>query len=82
MNKVIAVQWLRAVAALSVVWFHGLCILHYQGVSSFQGSLYALGSMGAVGVDVFFVISGFIVTLAGLRAQSIRRFLIDRIFRI
>ena len=38
--------------------------------------------MGAVGVDVFFVISGFIVTLAGLRAQSIRRFLIDRIFRI
>lgn len=82
MEKVITVQWLRAVAALSVVWFHSLCLLHYVGVNSFQGGVYALASIGAVGVDVFFVISGFIVTLAGLRAQSIRPFLTDRFFRI
>jgi peptidoglycan/LPS O-acetylase OafA/YrhL len=68
-NTVKSIQLLRAVAALSVVYVHCTTAGDYQ-----------FPSTGAFGVDIFFVISGFIIAYMGSRNTD--RFLIKRIIRI
>lgn len=64
-------QYLRAFAALAVVFFHAA-----------ERSGYAF-AIGAAGVDVFFVISGFIMwVIINRRPVSPARFLVDRVRRI
>jgi exopolysaccharide production protein ExoZ len=65
------IQYLRAFAALAVVLFHAA-----------ERSGYAF-AIGAAGVDIFFVISGFIMwVIVERRPVSPGRFLLDRIRRI
>jgi peptidoglycan/LPS O-acetylase OafA/YrhL len=70
-----ALDGLRAVAALMVVFFH------------FGGAHYARMS-GWSGVQVFFVLSGFLITTLALREEdragriSLRAFYLRRVFRI
>lgn len=65
------IQYLRAFAALAVVLFHAA-----------ERSGYGF-AIGAAGVDVFFVISGFIMwVIVERRPVSPGRFLLDRIRRI
>ncbi len=65
------IQYLRAFAALAVVVFHAA-----------ERTGYAF-AIGAAGVDVFFVISGFIMwVIVERRPISPGRFLLDRIRRI
>ena len=66
-----SIQYLRAVAALAVVVFHAgeRAGLHF--------------TIGAAGVDIFFVISGFVMFLTSMkRPVTPGRFLLDRIKRI
>ncbi|EIK73003.1 putative acyltransferase [Pseudomonas synxantha BG33R] len=77
----ISVQFLRALAAWSVVGHHFM-----QGFFNFEASN-ALESLfvdkGAIGVDVFFVISGLVIYLATAdKALSPGRFMLMRIARI
>ncbi len=53
-NRILVVEYLRGLAALGVAWFH--LTNTYQ-----PGSVRHSGSYGWLGVEVFFVISGFIV---------------------
>lgn len=65
-----SIQYLRAIAAVSVVAFHML-----------QG--HWLFDFGKYGVDIFFVISGFIVVaITDGRSVTPRRFFLDRLTRI
>jgi exopolysaccharide production protein ExoZ len=66
----ISIQLLRAIAALSVVYVH---CTHKEGY-------YNLPSFGHFGVDIFFVISGFII--AYMVSKNTDHFLIKRIIRI
>ncbi len=66
MQKVHSIQFLRAVAALAVMFFH------------IAGAPFTIG---AAGVDVFFVISGFVMGLVADKSPP-GKFLRHRLFRI
>ena len=76
------VDALRGMAALSVCFFHFTNGVHF-GPTSF---LAPVGAYGWLGVDVFFVISGFIVPFAMLRAgytlSAWPTFMVKRLVRL
>ncbi|MBB4526542.1 UNVERIFIED_ORG: exopolysaccharide production protein ExoZ [Rhizobium sophorae] len=82
------VQSLRGLAALMVVYYHahGLLIKRYAelGLSNeFWTREHGLTKFGALGVDIFFIISGFIIFHSTWdKDLSARSFLIHRVRRI
>lgn len=75
------IQALRAIAALLVVMSHVLKTSHNYGLDA--GVLTAFAGWSEGGVDIFFVISGFVMTLT--QSQNPRtpgRFALNRIARI
>jgi exopolysaccharide production protein ExoZ len=71
-NRLLSIQYLRAVAVLMVLGYHA-CLFGWR--TGFE--------IGAAGVDVFFVISGFILwTIAAERPQTPGRFLLKRLGRV
>jgi exopolysaccharide production protein ExoZ len=69
-------QVLRVVAALLVLW------AHLKFVTGSQ-SPWIQTAFGAIGVDIFFVISGFVISLtAARRGHEWRGFIVDRFARI
>lgn len=86
-RELVGIQYLRGVAALAVVIAHaaGMAAFpKYFGVKIANGFL----AFGVIGVDIFFVISGFIITIVALSgpalrgSQSLRVFFEKRFFRI
>ena len=71
MQKLRSIQVLRGIAASAVVVHHAY---HYVNPDSFA-------RIGAAGVDLFFVISGFIMATLG-PSRSPAEFIVDRIWRI
>ena len=73
---------LRGIAALMVCWFH---FTNAQFTARF-GHFQASGKYGYLGVQIFFVISGFIIPFsmfrAGYRLKSFFRFMLKRIARL
>lgn len=78
------IQSLRGVAALLVVCFHAALLVQRNGWTVHLANL--LDHWGRIGVDIFFVISGFVmVVTAGDRPRGIDaacKFMLDRIIRI
>lgn len=74
-------QILRAVAALLVAFQHALISARDYNYSSWLVDIFF--NWGALGVDVFFVISGFImVTIQHHRPKSVMEFASQRLWRI
>jgi len=71
------IQALRAFAAFLVLW------THVKHTGNFSGIPWINNPIGVIGVDVFFVISGFIISLSAKSLQyDARQFFINRITRI
>jgi peptidoglycan/LPS O-acetylase OafA/YrhL len=68
-NKIVSIQLLRAIAALSVVYRHSTAAGDYN-----------FPPAGAFGFDIFFIISGFII--AYMVSGNTENFLVKRIIRI
>ncbi|HYH69066.1 MAG TPA: acyltransferase [Urbifossiella sp.] len=83
-GRIPALDGLRAVAVLLV------CLAHSHRTTNFPslGPLHQLGSVGSAGVDIFFVLSGFLITTLLLREHeqtgrtSLGGFYLRRAFRI
>jgi peptidoglycan/LPS O-acetylase OafA/YrhL len=81
-QKLPGIQIARAVAALSICYFHSWTILDRfpKGTSH---PIAWLAERGWLGVDLFFAISGFVICLIATRSGfNVRPFLIRRAFRI
>ena len=74
------VDILRGIAALSVTFFH------LTGSSGLSEKIAECGSNGWIGVQIFFVISGFVLPFSinkvGYKITDIWIFLLKRIIRI
>jgi len=88
--RLLSVQALRAVAALLVVWGHSIDAAEFSAMPR-QARFFHLENFGASGLDIFFVISGFIVSRVAVRSamrervssgSPARHFLTRRITRI
>jgi exopolysaccharide production protein ExoZ len=76
---IISVQYLRGIAALMVVYHH----ISFQLAKAQSDVALPLASLGAAGVDIFFVISGFIMWIATRSAElTPAQFLHRRIIRV
>lgn len=82
--KLKSIQFLRAIAVLLVVYAHSMDIAG-QYKPSQQQHFYHLDGFGCIGVDLFFVISGFIITYVAASFKGVTQgfhFLVKRITRI
>lgn len=81
MNKTLySIQYMRGVAALVVVLFHFKVFLNNVYTQKDLGLI--LFNNGAVGVDLFFMLSGFIIAYSTKKDSSSYNFFIKRFFRI
>lgn len=70
-EELVGIQFLRGFCALGVVFGHGAAMLadsKYGGLSLWGGALQS----GSLGVDIFFVISGFIMPVVALKGEGLR----------
>ncbi|WP_353958295.1 acyltransferase family protein [Fictibacillus sp. b24] len=84
MNKQnLTLQGFRGLLALLVVVFHSYRgLVSSEQIHPLQGHLKWVESAGLVSVNLFFVISGYLILQSLYRHQNANRFLIDRILRI
>lgn len=82
LNKIKSIHYLRGVAALLVVLYHLRGALNNVYLQSNLGDL--LFSYGAFGVDLFFIISGYIICYATQKREEyyVSNYIIRRFFRI
>lgn len=88
-SRLVGADGLRAIACLLVVWHHTAQKLNPEGVSPIVQALHFLGMRGEVGVSLFFVLSGCLLSLPFWRAfvekrefPSIKRYAANRAARI
>lgn len=60
---------LRGIAALGVVLFHATLFMSFPGAPFTQHAVWVAAKIGAMGVDIFFVISGICITLVYRRSR-------------
>lgn len=82
-SRIYQIDLFRFIAALSVVFYHYL----FRGYASDDMSILDFSEFGSIfkygylGVDLFFIISGFVIALS-IKHRSITKFIISRISRL
>ena len=82
MERLPHIDALRGIAALAVCWFH----MTHSGTLLGENLAASASSFGFLGVEVFFVISGFVIPLSmrntGYHWQNIGSFFLKRLLRV
>lgn len=85
-NKIDFIQGFRGIAVLMVVFFHGSRFLNPSGLYDSGLGSQLFGGMGSLGVVLFFIISGFIMTITTDKSDGSFRyfaeFCIKRVTRV
>lgn len=85
-NEIKSIQYLRCLAAIAVVLFHYRIILNDYNQFNVSDLGDILFSNGNFGVDLFFIISGYVITMSTQKDESRFKntlsFILKRIFRI
>lgn len=83
-GRLVSLQSARFLAAAGVVFAHAIDSAGALGISLLWSEIGSIGGIGAVGVDIFFVLSGFIITRTAFsgRNPSALTFLRHRYFRV
>lgn len=79
MQKLRSIHHLRGLAAFAVLLFHAVSFTAGYGSQKIPHDLFRIGEAG---VDVFFVISGFILTLATRSSAGRSAFVLGRLARV
>lgn len=81
-EKILGIHYLRGIAALMVVFYHLRTTLNHVYAQSDLGDI--MFSYGAFGVDLFFVISGYIICYSTEKKERYMRikYIVRRVFRI
>jgi exopolysaccharide production protein ExoZ len=82
MQRLESLQVLRAFAALVVVFFHAIHLPEYRGDDFWFRHHGGWRASLAYGVEVFFVISGFIVSTVATRENSPFEFFVKRVWKV
>ena len=82
-GRIDVIDPLRGIAALSVAWLH---IVHDTRLVPRESFISLTSTFGKLGVQVFFVISGFVIPYAlaasGYRVREYGRFMLKRVIRL
>ncbi|MEG6508170.1 acyltransferase [Methyloligella sp. 2.7D] len=79
MRTFLSIHYLRGIAALGVLLFHAEGFLEGYGSQQLP---HDLTTIGKAGVDIFFVISGFILTLVMGSSRGQTEFMLGRLARV
>lgn len=74
------IQWLRAIAAIEVVLWHSDLVTKHFSAANIEGSFYQ--EFGGFGVELFFIISGYVICLTAPRHASGGSFMLARLARL
>lgn len=81
-DRTVELDGLRFIAALGVVLFHLVPrFIREYGSSIIYAPLVSVASYGYMGVDLFFIISGFVI-VGSAQSASVRDFIVGRIARL
>jgi peptidoglycan/LPS O-acetylase OafA/YrhL len=85
-KRIAGLDFLRGVASLAVCWFHLTSFRYPTPDGAFYEAVRASGAYGWLGVEVFFVISGFVIPYslhrAGYRLRAYPTFILKRVIRL
>jgi len=85
-DRINGLDFLRGLASFSVCWFHLTSFTYASPDGWFYAPLRRTGAYGWLGVEVFFVISGFVIPYslhrAGYRLRSYPTFIAKRLVRL
>lgn len=84
-SKNLSINGLRGLASFIVIIYHVYGMAYLSGFfeeRSQSGVFKVISNFGAIGVNLFFMISGYLIIGSLLRHKNIKLFLIDRVIRI
>lgn len=76
------IQWLRAIAALSIVLWHTDLVVKHVWLDAELASNATYNFIGGFGVELFFMLSGYSIAMQVERVSEPREFLLTRAYRI
>lgn len=81
-DKILSINILRFLAAFAVVFYHYVFMFTQRDYTSYNyGPLWSISHYGYLGVDLFFIISGFVIAMSA-NGRNLFQFTTSRIARL